>query len=430
MTFAGRADHGHDAARWRIACDACDAGAWIGPAGDGIDAWCEGCQRPRRLARGVRVASCAHCGTALTTAEPRFEELLGDGRNVAAVLAAWCGDPDPLGALLPERPRFLTDLDPPAPRPDDAPAARDALAALARGQFERARVALADLTARDRPGRGRTAAHLWRAFGIAAQRTGDTALAERAFTQAIERDPADAAARLDRGALRAMRGDAAGAREDFAQAGSRREAAWNRAALRVIAAVAIASPAPDANTIRLARDEAGEPSAYWSDHTIGRLVWSLLIEREIARRNAWGATAAGATGATTGDEAASAARVLAAAERDLEFATFWDRAMVVHGYTRLGMKREAGAAAAPLAASLLEALAAESYACGPAAGPIAPAIASARGAVGEGRPGDALAAVRGIIERPDVSRYRVPCARCGRGAIGVEDVDEGADGPE
>jgi len=34
-------------------------------------------------------------------------------QNLAAVLSAWSGDPAPLAALLPDRPRFLTDLDPP-----------------------------------------------------------------------------------------------------------------------------------------------------------------------------------------------------------------------------------------------------------------------------------------------------------------------------
>src|SRR5262245_34913880 len=147
MTVAhGRADRERDRMpRWRLACDACDAGGWIGPGADGAcDAWCEGCQRPQRVAEPRSPAPCAACGTPLTLAEPRFEELLGEAQHVAAVLAAWCGDPGPLATLLPERPRLLTDLDPPAPRAGDPPAVVDALASLARGQFERARAALAE----------------------------------------------------------------------------------------------------------------------------------------------------------------------------------------------------------------------------------------------------------------------------------------------
>jgi hypothetical protein len=394
--------------RWRVACDACGAGGWIGARpGGGHDAWCEGCQRAQRLdAPTAASVACSACGTPLTLAEPRFEELLGETQHVVAVLAAWCGDPGPLGILLPERPRLLGDLDPPPPRDDDPPAARAALELLAHGHFPRARASLAEAI-----DRGATGVHLRHALGIAAHREGDDALAERAWTDVLARDPAHGAARLDRGVLRATHGDHEGAAEDFAAAGARREARWNRAALRVIDAVQATSGAPEAATIARAREEAGEPSSYWSDHTVGRLLWTLLVERALGRR-----------GRGFEDE-----RILAAAERELEFDTFWDRALVVHGYARLRLRAQTAQAAGPLAARLLDALAAEPCVRGPAAGAIGAAIADGRAAVAEQRPGDAFAALRRILSRPDVRRYRVPCVHCGRGSIGVEAVDARGD---
>ena len=41
---------------------------------------------------------------------PRFVELWGELQHLDAVLGAWAGDPQPLATLLPERPRFVTDL--------------------------------------------------------------------------------------------------------------------------------------------------------------------------------------------------------------------------------------------------------------------------------------------------------------------------------
>src|SRR5690242_9975213 len=100
-------------ARWRLACDACGAGGVIGPRADGArDAWCEACRRAQvvaAVAPGVTPA-CERCGGPLSIDAPRFVEAFGAVQDLAAVVAAWRGDPAPLRALLPERPRFLTDL--------------------------------------------------------------------------------------------------------------------------------------------------------------------------------------------------------------------------------------------------------------------------------------------------------------------------------
>ena len=124
---------------WRlhVQCIGCDAGAWIGPAPHGRDAWCECCQRGARIEGGEDdpAPACAHCGTPLTTGAPRFVEIGGQLQHLDAVLAAGEGDPAPLRALLPERPRFLADLDPPAGLPGDSPVVAGALDALAEGRF-------------------------------------------------------------------------------------------------------------------------------------------------------------------------------------------------------------------------------------------------------------------------------------------------------
>jgi len=287
--------------RWRVKCDTCRAGGWIGrrPALPApiLDAWCEGCQRTHFLSEPAPPSpTCSHCAGPLTLAEPRFEELLGDAGSLAAVLHAWCGEPGPLGELLPDRPRFMDELDPSAAR-------------------------------------------------------------------------------------------------------------WNQAAALLIEGVATAKGMPDAALLRRARVEAGEPSPYRSDQTVGRLVWALLVERVQGTGSAPTAADAGA---------------LRSAEQEFEFRTFWDRALVVQGYSRLGMRAQAGDAAAALAEELLGRLAAEPYARGPAGAWLSEALAVTVAAVREHRPGDALSTIRTLMNRPDVSRCRVPCLACGSGSLGVE----------
>jgi tetratricopeptide (TPR) repeat protein len=399
--------------RWHVGCDACGAEAWIGGRAGGWDAWCEACQSPLALPRepSERVP-CPRCGAAVTTRELRFEELYGELQHLAVVLSAWMGDPAPLDALLPERPRFLTDLNPPEPLDGDDPETVAALAALATGAFGAARRRLEALLERQPDA---APARLWQGLGIAAERQGDLALAEAAFTRALGGE-AEAIVRLSRGALRARRGAFAEAREDFAVAGETREARWNRAALRVFEAVATTPGLPEPGEIDAARDEAGPPSSYWSDHTVGRLLWTLLVERAESRP--------GREVDPLAPAACADARVLRAAESQFEFATFWDRALVLDGYATLGLTEDTTRVAAELARELAEELRADPCLLGSAAAPIATAVAAANTAIRDGAPATALSAVQTAMERDDVRHYRIPCARCGTGSIGVDRVED------
>ncbi|HEY6866473.1 MAG TPA: hypothetical protein VI792_04395, partial [Candidatus Eisenbacteria bacterium] len=158
------------AARWHVGCDHCGAGGWIGPRAGGIDAWCEACQRPAALAPLAPgpPPPCPACGAPLSTGALRSEELYGEIQHLAAVLAGWRGDPRPLAVLLPDRPRFLTDLTPPDAAPDDDATTAGALRALAAGEFPEARARLEAAL-----GEARGAARLWRALAIAYERLGE-----------------------------------------------------------------------------------------------------------------------------------------------------------------------------------------------------------------------------------------------------------------
>src|SRR5262249_49243160 len=156
-------------------------------------------------------------------------------------------------------------------------------------------------------------------LGVARQRLGDLAGAEQVFGRVLELDATHDAARLDRGALRARRGDFEGARADLQRAGARSEARWNRAALHVLEAVARGGGLPEPARLAAARAEAPDPSSYWSDPTVGRLLFTLLVERALAR----------------GADACGDARTLRAAEREMEFEGFDDRALVLCGFARL-----------------------------------------------------------------------------------------------
>src|SRR5262249_57946600 len=104
--------------------------AWIGSAGDHRDAWCEACQRAVATALDDDAPVCDRCGERLTLGEPRFEELYGRVQDAVAVLEAWCGDSTRLAPLVPERPRFLSDLDPPGANSADDPELARGLRAL------------------------------------------------------------------------------------------------------------------------------------------------------------------------------------------------------------------------------------------------------------------------------------------------------------
>lgn len=396
------------APRLHVGCDQCEAGAWIGPRSGGVDAWCEACQRPAWIPADANAAGlppCAACGAPLSTESLRSEELFGEIQHLAAVVEAWRGNPAPLATLLPDRPRFITDLTPPAARADDEAATAAALAALAAGAFADARVRLEGIL---RDARG--AVRPWRALAIAYERLGEPGFAEWAWTQVLEREE-QPVARLARGALRARRGEFMGARADLERAGPDFEARWNRAALTVFEAVSRTPGLPEAGILARARAEAGEISPYWSNPSVGRLLWTLLVERSNAR-------------AARGAPACPDERVLRAAEHELEHDTFWDQALIVHGYAALELAADAARSGAALALELARTLASEPCLGGPAARPIAEAAREVSNAVGAGDPAAALAALDRLMGREDLRRYRMPCGHCGRGTIGVDQAGE------
>ena len=388
--------------RWRLACDRCDASAWVGASERGFDAWCEACQHTQSLAAPADPASrCARCGTRLPAA-PRFVELWGMLQHLDAVLAAWAGDATPLATLLPERPAFLTDLTPPVAAPDDPAALRTQLAALARGEWS------AVLAAPAAAGSAGTRAHA--ACAIAHERDGDPAAAIAAWGEALASGE-DERARLARGALLARAGRLDEAAHDLKRAGSSFAARWSRAALLVTAAVV--GRAEDAEAIARARAEAGEPSAYWSDPTVGRLLFSLLVARALA------------TDESEPRHASDAERSrLRAAERQLEHDTFWDRALVLVGWVRVGAPDEAARVAEPLARAEAGGLAAEPALAGAPLAQVARALRDARRAIAAGEPARARAALADALARDDLERFRIPCGRCGRGTVGVDEVLE------
>lgn len=390
-------------ARVRVACDACGAGAWIGPGpAGGVDGWCEACQRPAGAGPGGE-GRCPACGGALTTGSPRFAELWGALQHLDAVLAAWAGDAAPLAALLPERPRFLTDLAPPAPEAGDAPELAASLAALARGDWAGTLTAGAT---------GCPRAHAARA--VAHERLGDEAAAAAEWTEALGLRE-DRRARLARAALRARARDWPGAAADLALAGDGREAQWNRAAVRLHRSIGSTPGLPDPRTLAAARMEAGPPSDYWSDPTVGRLAFTLLAERARARREA-------------GEFADADLGALREAEGYLEFATFWDRALVLSAYARLGPEADGDASrvARALARELAAALLAEPPMRGAALAGAAAAVAAAYDAVAAFEPRAARAALAPWLADAALRRYRLPCAACGRGSVGAEAWDESA----
>ena len=383
---------------WRLRCDACGAGGAIGPH----DGWCEACQRG---VGGHERASCPSCGAPLSREAPRFLEAWGAIQELAAVVGAWQGDAAPLSALLPERPRFLTDLTPPEIRPDDDATARAALSSLAAGSYH-------DAILRIEAWRGALATEprAWTAQAIAAERLGDATLAERSWDAglALGEDPR---ARLARGALRSRRGAYDAAREDFARAGNGLEARWNRAALDLIEAVAVTPGLPAPERIAAAREHSGWTSDYWSDPSIGRLLWTLLVERARARRRA-------------GSPECPDERVLRAAEEEMEHDTFWDRAMVIAGYSALGMRADVARRAAPVALERVLELAREPYLRAGGAAEMRAQVESARVAIAAGEPDRAAAALASLLARDDLRQYAVPCAACGRGRLRAEAIEE------
>lgn len=384
--------------RWRVACDACGAGTWIGPVpGGGYEVWCEDCQHADTRRAAPRASDhCRHCGARLLDS-PRFVELLGEIQHLDAVLGAWAGDPSALLTILPERLRFLSDLDPPAPMAGDPPERVAALAALAHGDW---RGVLRDGSDTD--------ARMHAARAIAHERLGDEeqAIASWDRVLAIHEDPR---ARLARGALRARAGRLVEAEADLALAGSSFEARWNCAACLVTRAVRERDALPPADVLERARAEVGEPSAYWSDPTVGRLLWTLLLEQRLQ-------------GAKSLD--ASERETLLAAESEFEHETFWDRAMVLAGWSRLGALDEAARVAAPLAGDQTFALLMEPALRGDALRDVTDAVVRAHTLARRGEAAAARAEIAPLLERTDLRHFRVPCASCHRGTVGVEETAE------
>ena len=372
-----------------------------------MDAWCEACQEPAVLAAPLGAgAVCAHCGEPLSTSTPRFEELFGELQNLTAVLEAWLGRDERLQPLIPERPTFLTDLNPPPLLPWDPPDLRLALEHLIAGAFHEAREAFARI---DVPPSASAELRLRVAMGrgIVHHRLGEHDLALVAFDRAVAADPQHLPARLDRGALRAARGDHDGAWDDFTAAGDSYEAGWNRAAWIVLQASSDAARPPAADRIRAAREQAGPPSEFWSDPTVGRLLFTTVAERLRARPRSEGAVA-----------------TLRAAEAEVEFETFTDRAMVLRGWVALGIESERARVAAPLALGVIGALRATPFVRGEMGRDLLDALTEAATAVARGEPQRALELTKPFIERHDLRHYRIPCRRCGTGSIGVDRVVE------
>ncbi len=397
--------------RWRLSCDTCEASAWVGPAPvDAYDVWCEACQNAMRLeAPPVAGVRCVRCGAALPERSPRFVELWGELQNLDAVLGAWAGDASALVTLLPERPRFLTDLNPPASRDDDPAARRDVLEALTRGDWRAVLKAAPDGDAR-----------ALSAHAIACERLGQSDAALAAWN-AVLACGEDARARLARGALLARAGRFGDAASDLALAGDRFEARWNHAACRLHAAVLAGDGLPEPSELSRARAEAGEPSSYWSDPTVGRLVWSLLVERSLAPER--GQRRDLAPGETIAERTRETLR---AAEAEFEHTTFWDRSMIVAGWSRLGALDEAARVGAPLARELSTTLLGEPALSGPALLEVAAALATARSAMDLGDPVEARRAIAPALAREELRRFRIPCAACGRGTVGIEETAEAA----
>lgn len=400
------------ATRWKLACDTCELVVWVGQRTDGYDAWCESCQRAHSLAAAPGTGARCPCCGALLYALPRFVELWGELQHLDAVLGAWAGDPQPLATLLPERPRFVTDLDPPATVPGD-PASRVALlAAVASGDYRRA-LGLA-------PGDADARSHAARA--IAHERLGDAPAALASWDAVLALAPpwAEAArARLARGSLLARAARFVAAYEDLVLGGDSEAARWNRASLLVHEGVAASGGLPDAGVLLRARAEAGEASPYWSDPTIGRLLWSLLIERERARGSAPGVASP-----------ESAHITLRAAESEFEHTTFWDRAMMLVGWARLGVQDEVARIAEPLAREQSAALLDEPALHGQPLVGVTAAVAAARAAMDMGDPVEARHTLAEAFARDDLRRFRIPCATCGRGAIGIDETLESGDAGE
>lgn len=83
--------------------------------------------------------------------------------------------------------------------------------------------------------------------------------------------------------------------------------------------------------------------------------------------------------------------------------------------------------AAPLARDGAAELLDEPALRGPALASVAAAVTIARAGMDAGDPVSARHALAEALARQDLQRFRIPCLRCGRGSVGL---DETADGPD
>jgi hypothetical protein len=148
-------------------------------------------------------------------------------------------------------------------------------------------------------------------------------------------------------------------------------------------------------------------SDYWSEPTVGRLLWTLLVER--ARERPTPARCARASRSSSSTPSGTAP-------------------LVAHGYAAAGLSSEFTRVARPAPASCWppwRASRRSAHARG--ARESRPGSWRARG----GGPGAAArrgagGRVRGCSGAPICARYRVPCGACGRGSIGVDALEESA----
>lgn len=211
------------------------------------------------------------------------------------------------------------------------------------------------------------------------------------------------------------RGDAADA--DMELAGDTAAACWNRASLAVHREIARTPGLPGKSAIAAARALAGAPSPFWTDQTIGRLVWSLVSERVLARRE-------------VGEMMDFDLSQLREAEDLFEFATFWDRAMVLVTYSRLELTGDTGRVALPLAREVAAALLAEPPMRGAALAEFAAAVTAAYDAASQRLPRPAWRALYLWMRDERLKQGRMPCAGCGKGTFGVERSERDGAGGE
>src|SRR5262249_32680795 len=106
----------------------------------------------------------------------------------------------------------------------------------------------------------------------------------------------------------------------------------------------------------------------------------------------------------------------------LEHDTFWDRALLIVGWSRAGAPDQVARVAAPLARACADTLCAEPALAGRPLASVAGDVGTARRGVDAGDPAAGRRALAGALARDDRRRFRIPCARCGRGAIGVDET--------